>query len=82
MDNTVTDMLGKTINVGDFVVFANNIYQVKKLDGEKLRGRWARDGNVRIMLINPSKTTKPVLKRSDEMVVVPAGDVLFKLIKQ
>jgi hypothetical protein len=73
----LTDLLDKPINVGDFVVFTNNIYEVKAVG--KARGNGA--GSVKLMLINPSPSTRPVTKFSKDMVVVPAGDVLFKILK-
>ena len=70
-------MLDKPINIDDYVVFTNNIYQVKGLGAKDHNG----SGIVRILLINPSPTTRPVVKQSKDMVVVPAGDVLFKILK-
>ena len=81
MDNTVTDMLGKPLNVDDYVVFTNNIYQVKNLG--KQVGKFNRyRGAIGIMLINPSPTTKIVKKDPRLMVKLHPGDVLFKLLKQ
>lgn len=70
-------MLDKPIKIDDYVVFTNNIYQVKGLGTKDRNG----SGVVRILLINPSPTTRPVVKQSKDMVVIPAGDVLFKILK-
>ena len=73
----ITDMLDKPIKIDDYVVFTNNIYQVKGLGAKYRNGR----GVVKILLINPSPTTRAVTKQSKDMVVIPAGDVLFKILK-
>lgn len=72
------DMLSRDIAVGDFVVYYSNLYEVKSLGKPHSNG----SGSVRIMIYPPSKTSKPVLKYSKEMVRVPAEDVTMHLLKQ
>jgi hypothetical protein len=75
----ILDMLRKPINIGDYVVFTNNIYEVKGLGKAHPS---TGNGSVKILLINPSPSTRPVTKYSGDMVVIPKGDVLFKILKQ
>jgi len=74
----ITDILGREIKVGDFVVFYANVYQVKELDGrtDDILATW-----VKIILVKKSLTTKPVWKNSKEMCVVPKEDVLASVLK-
>jgi hypothetical protein len=74
-----TDMLGREIKVGDYVVFTNRVYQVLKVV-EKQRHRFLRDVNIK--LINPSPSTRAINKYSQDLVVVPAEDVVFHLLKK
>ena len=75
-----TDLIDRELNVNDFVVFHNNIYQVKELT---LPARPATGkGYVKILLINPSKTTRPVRKYSNELCKLDAGDVLTWMLKK
>jgi hypothetical protein len=72
------DMLSRELAVGDFVVYYSNLYEVKSLG----RPGHSGTGSVRIMIYPPSKTSRPVLKHSSEMVRVPAEDVTLHLLKQ
>ena len=71
-------MLGRDLVVGDFVVYYSNLYEVKSLGKPHSNG----SGSVRIMIYPASKTSKPVIKHSSEMVQVPAQDVTMHLLKQ
>ena len=73
-----TDLIDRELNVEDFVVFHNNIYQVKGLGKTQPSGK----GQVRIMLINPSKTTRTVIKFSDDLCKLDAGEVIFWMLKK
>jgi hypothetical protein len=76
---TPTDLIERELNVDDYVVFHNNIYQVRALGkAHPTTGR----GQVKIMLINPSKTTKPVTKYSGDLCKLDKGEVLFWMIKK
>lgn len=70
------DIMDRELWPGDYVVFYNNIYQVKAVP---LRNGY---GMVQIMSINPSKTTKPVKKYSKEMCRLDKDEVLIWLLKQ
>jgi len=74
----VTDIIDRPINVGDFVAFYANIYKVQGLG--KARGNGA--ATVKIMLADPSPSTRPVNKFSKEMCVIPAQEVTFWLLKK
>lgn len=63
---TPHDIIGRPINIGDYVVFTNNIYVVVGINGY---------GYAKIMLFNPSSTTRPVSKYSKYLCVLPAIDV-------
>lgn len=74
-----TDLIDRELNVEDFVVFHNNIYRVRSLGkAHPTSGK----GSVRIMLINPSKTTKPVTKYSNDLCKLDPEDVTFWMLKK
>ena len=74
-----TDLIDRELNIDDFVVFHNNIYRVKGL-GKPHHS--TGKGYVKIMLINPSKTTRPVSKHSGELCKLDAGEVLAYMLKK
>jgi hypothetical protein len=76
--NEVTDIIDRPIRVGDFVAFYANVYRVEGLG--QARGNGA--ATVKIMLADPSPTTRPVKKFSKEMCVIPAEEVTFWLLKR
>lgn len=76
--NEVTDIIDRPIRVGDFVAFYANVYQVLETGKPSTTGH----GYVKIILAEPSKTTKPVKKYSREMCVIPAEEVTFWLLKR
>lgn len=71
-------MLGQELKVDDFVVSYNNIYQIKGIGRTNKTGT----GTVKIMLVDPSKTTRPVNKFSSEMCKLESGVVLFWMLKK
>ena len=74
-----TDLIDRELNIDDFVVFHNNIYQVKGLGkAHPTSGK----GQVRIMLINPSATTRPVTKYSGDLCKLDSGEVLVYMLKK
>jgi hypothetical protein len=66
------DIIGRPINVGDYVVFTNNIYAVTGLGKVNSTG----GGQVRIMLLDSSPSTRPVSKYSTDMCILPKADML------
>ena len=74
-----TDLIDRELNIGDFVVFHNNIYSVKGLGKAHPS---TGNGMVKIMLINPSKTTRPVTKYSAELCKLDGKDVTFWMLKK
>lgn len=73
------DIIGREITVGDYVVFANNVYEVK---GVSVVTPTRKHGPVRIMLANPSKTTRPQVKQSSDMCLIPKEEYLVYLLKK
>jgi hypothetical protein len=73
-----SDLLGREIHPGDYVVFHNCIYQVVDVPN-KSRGE---GGYVKIMLYNPSKTTRPVKKHSTFLCIIPKEDIIVWKLKQ
>ena len=69
--NQVKDIIGRLLEVGDYVVFTNNLYIVKGLP-EKPNGRYSM---VQIMLASPSATTRPQKKYSGQMCLISKEDV-------
>ena len=76
----ITDLLDREIKLDNYVVFHNNLYQVKGL-GKDLN-RPSGSGQVRILLIDKSPTTRSVVKYSKDLCLVPEGDVLFWMLKK
>lgn len=73
----ITDIIGQPINVGDYVVFYSNVYQVKALGKPRANG----SGVVKIMIWNGGQTAKPVTKESKDMAVLDKNAVLLWQIK-
>ena len=73
-----TDLIDRELNIDDFVVFHNNIYQVKSFGRTNQLGK----GQVRIMLLNPSATTRPVTKYSGDLCKLDNSEVLFWMLKK
>lgn len=76
--NTPHDMLERPINIDDFVVFHNNIYQVLGVGRKNGYGH----GPVKIVLVDKSKTTRPVIKQSSDCCLVNKDEVLIWLLKR
>jgi hypothetical protein len=72
----VLDLLGRELQPGDFVVFYNNVYKVEAVP---LKNGY---GQVRIMSVDPSPTTKPVKKYSKEMCRLDKDEVLIWMLKK
>jgi len=73
-----TDLLGREIDVEDFVVFHNNLYQV--LGGPSYKWQ-KKSGMIRIVLVEKSKTTKPVSKYANHCCLVPRAEVMVWMLK-
>lgn len=74
-----TDLIDRELNIDDFVVFHNNIYRVKGVG--KTHPNTSK-GQVRIMLINPSATTRPVTKYSNDLCKLDSSEVMFWMLKK
>ena len=74
----ITDIIGREIQVDDFVVFYSNIYRVKALGKARNNG----SGTVQIMIWNGGDTARPVKKFSKDMAILDKNDVLIWLLKQ
>lgn len=74
----ITDIIGREIQVDDFVVFYSNIYRVKALGKARNNG----SGTVQIMIWNGGDTARPVKKYSKDMAILDKNDVLIWLLKQ
>jgi hypothetical protein len=73
---TPEDLLCIPISVGDYVVFHNCIYQVVALGNAQTYEYSPRaEASIRLKLLNAGKTNKPVVKRSQDVVKVPAESV-------
>jgi hypothetical protein len=72
------DYLGRPINVGDYVFYYSNLYEVLST------GRVLPNGNstVRIILVDKSKTTTSVRKFSREMCIVDKEEVFIWKLKK
>lgn len=68
-----TDILGRKLAVGDFVMHFHGLYQVLELK---------RNQQVKICLVIQSKSTRPVVKLASELCRVPAEDVVIWMLKR
>lgn len=72
----VTDIIDRSLNVGDVVVFHNALYRVHAIPTVNKIG----PAMISIMLYTPSKTTRPVIKHSREVCLISKEDmVVWKL---
>ena len=76
--DSIGDIIDRPIRAGDFVAFYSNVYQVKSI---RPSGNYGK-GYAKIMLLDPSKTSKPVEKYSRDMCLIPAEDVTLWLLKK
>ena len=72
-----TEMLDRHLSIGDYVVFYTNIYKVVALPANRRNGH----DYVKIMILDPSPTSKPVKKHSGEMCLIPTEDVVAWCLK-
>lgn len=75
--NQPTDIIGQPVNVGDYVVCYNHIYEVL-IANPTPRPR----GPLRLMLAKPSKTTRPITKHSGDVVVLDNETVKQWIFKE
>lgn len=66
------DIVDRELDIGDYVVFYNNLYRILGLGQPRAGGLYAP---VRIILVDRSKTTRSIVKNSREMCRVDAQDV-------
>jgi len=68
------DALNRPLVSGDFVFYYSNVYRVKAL---------LKNGHyVRIILLHPSKTTRPQNKFSREMCLIPREDAVAWMLRE
>ena len=65
------DMIGRPIDVGDFVIMYNNIYEVTEV-GPK---------TARIILVNKSPTTRSSVQQSRKLCLLYKEDILVWKLK-
>ena len=76
----ITDIIGREIQVDDFVVFYSNIYRVTSLGKEYPKN--SGYGTVNIKIWNGGKTSRPVAKHGKDIAILDKHDVLIWLLKQ
>ena len=78
------DIICRELDIGDHVVFHNNIYVVKGMMSEqaRLKMRDPKYQQISIILMNPSKTTKPVKKYAGECCLIHKEDILAWKLKE
>jgi hypothetical protein len=77
----VTDILGRELNKDDFVVFHTNVYQIIE---PPIPNSWDKSGGgqIKILLLNKSKTTRAVNKYSKDACLLNKDDVVFWILKR
>lgn len=73
------DYLGRPISVGDYVFYYSNLYEVLEIPKRVLSNGV---GQVKIILVDKSKTTKSARKCSREMCLVDREEVLIWRLKE
>jgi hypothetical protein len=76
----ITDMIGREIQIDDFVVFYSNIYRVKSFGVERPAG--SGRGQVRMMIWNGGDSARPVTKYSKDIAVLDKLHVMKWLMSQ
>lgn len=77
----VLDMIGQPLAKDDYVVSYNHIYQV--IDPGRDISRTGRgSGIVTILLLDKSKTTRPMKKNSYEVCKIDRDAVMLHLLKK
>ena len=74
-----TDLIDRELNLGDYVVFHNNIYRVM---GSGKSHASSGKGYVKMLLINPSATTRPVKKYSGDLCKLDPHEVTIWMLKK
>ena len=74
----ISDLIDRELKVDDFVVFHNNIYQVKGLGKPNNNNK----GYVKILLVDKSPSTRPVNKYSGDLCKLDSGEVIFWMLKK
>lgn len=75
----IKDIIGREIQIGDFVVFYSNIYRVVGLGTEyKDSGR----GQVKLMIWNGGTTARAVMKGSFDVAVLDKLHVMKWLMEE
>lgn len=71
---TRTDMLGRPLAVGDYVVSYNHIYQVIDTPA-----RYQHHARIRLV---GGRNSRPKIVETRAMCVIPSGDVMIWLLKR
>jgi len=74
----VVDMFKQPLVVGDIVVFTNNVYEVKSVPTVGEVNKYAA---VKIMLVNPSRSTRPMNKWSGSFVKIDPVLLSYRELK-
>ena len=72
------DIIGREIQDGDYIVYYSNIYQVI----ERIPCVYTGGTELKILLVDKSKTTKPFKKYSRDMCLLNKDDVLVWKLKR
>lgn len=74
------DIIGRELAVGDHVAFYGNVYSLLFVP-PTIPG-YNPHSSVKMILLNKSKTTKPVVKQAREVALLPKEDILMWLLKK
>ena len=69
------DFFNRELSVGDYVISYNNLYEVKGLPEYQ-----NRRGMVYVMLVNKSKSTKPLWRAARDTCIVSKEDVMIWML--
>jgi hypothetical protein len=78
MSNVVTDIVGRTINIGDFVYFYGSMYEVKKTFAVANTGY----GRLKLMIYPASKTSKNKDASGRDCCLIPKEDIVIWMLKR
>lgn len=75
------DVIGREIQVGDYVFSYTDIYEVLWVGTPSPPNSATGQGYAKIVKLDKSKTTRPLQRHTREMAVLPKDDVLIWMIK-
>lgn len=81
-EEAALDIIGRPLNVDDFVVYYNHVYKILAIKNLKNSRGKVFNSTATLFLAKPSKTTKKRSITCNELTLLPAHDVLMWILKK